>query len=483
MLCIVITGPSYEQAFAQIETVLSYAKLVELRLDLFEKIDLKVLQELRSRFSIPMIFTLRKSFLSEKKRRELLFSLASLQPDYLDLESSLPRRFIEKITIHFPHVKIILSYHSTIGKIHPLEQIYQKMKKIKAHFYKIALTTPTTPECLRFLCWAREKKENIIAVSLGPYGQLSRIIAPMIGNSFTYACIEAPFEKSLNQLPGKILLDRYRIDSQTEKTALYGLIGKPVELSISDRTHNALFKKSGLDALYVKMEVDSDELALFFERALQLPFAGFSVTMPLKEAVMPFLNSIDREAEQIGAVNTIVIKKGKLIGYNTDGLGALDAIEKKEKVKDRKMVIIGAGGAARAIAYEGKRRGALVTIVNRDKDKAVGLAKRFGLAAAYGLEQFSDCVKQRYDILVNATPMAMPFPSVDILPNAIVMDIKTIPQVSLFLKTALDKGCRIVYGYEMFIAQAVGQYALWFDQKEGLTEKFQILEECAIKEL
>ncbi len=184
--------------------------------------------------------------------------------------------------------------------------------------------------------------------------------------------------------------------------------------------------------------------------------------MPLKEAVLPFLDAIDPEAQKIGAVNTLLFEKGKIFGCNTDGIGALNALEKTLAVKDKRIVILGAGGAAKAIAFEAHKRGALLTIVNRDAGKARRLAEHFG-CKAIGLDRMHACAQEGYDLLLNTTPLSLPIGPADILPTAHVMDIKTRPQQTLLLKHAQEKGCPITYGYEMFIEQALGQYRLWFD--------------------
>src|SRR5262249_16514603 len=161
------------------------------------------------------------------------------------------------------------------------------------------------------------------------------------------------------------------------------------------------------------------------------------------------------------AVNTLLFEEGKIFGFNTDGIGALNAIEKEFPVKDKRIVIIGAGGAAKAIAYEAHRRGGLVTIVNRDAEKALQIAQLLPCIGK-GLDYMATCAETGYDVLINCTPSPLPIASEYIIPQAIVMDIKTKPKETAFLKLAREKGCPIIYGYQMFIEQALGQFNLWF---------------------
>ncbi len=197
--------------------------------------------------------------------------------------------------------------------------------------------------------------------------------------------------------------------------------------------------------------------------------------MPLKVDVMLCIQDLDAEGKLIGAINTLKIVNGKICGVNTDGFGALNAIEKTIKVKGQRMVIIGAGGASKAIAYEACKRGALVIIFNRHAEKAMQLAKELACQGR-GLEEMASLAESGYDILVNTTPVAMPIDSSQILSDALVMDIKTKPRMTPFLEAAITKGCRVVYGYEMFVEQAIGQFDFWFDQALNSHEVRGILE-------
>ena len=185
-------------------------------------------------------------------------------------------------------------------------------------------------------------------------------------------------------------------------------------------------------------------LSEFFPLAKELGVRGLSVTMPLKEKVLPF---VDRGDLKLGAINTLVFKQGEITGVNTDGQGALDALEKRGAVRGKTVVLLGAGGAARAIALEAKRRGALLFIVNRTREKGEALARAVG-----GVCDFPS----RYDILINCTPVS---PSVAFQPSTLVMDI--INRETQFLLEAKSAGCQTVLGEEMFINQAAAQAHLW----------------------
>lgn len=485
MICVVIKGPTFEEAHQQISKAVAYADLVELRLDCFQSLDLASLKILRSHFSIPMIFTLRSQIQgetytqSEEQRLANIRHLIELKPEYLDLETHISTCFIEEVSSQYPEIKLVLSYHNFIETPEDLEGIYQEMKKIPACFYKIAVTAKNCLDALRLVCWAKKSDDRLVAISMGYHGQVSRILGPLMKCPITYAALEENQKSAPGQLSATTLIERYHHRSLNPHTALYGLIGDPVDQSISDETHNSLITACGIDAVYVKIQVNPSELSDFLQLAKQLPFQGLSVTMPLKEQILPFLDDIDPQALAIGAANTLLFKNGKISGFNTDGIGALNAIENEYEVNGKRIVIVGAGGATKAIAYEAHRRGGLVTILNRDERKAFQVAKNLHCTGK-GLDFMATCAETGYDILINCTPSPMPIASECILPQAIVMDITTKPKETAFLQIAMEKGCPIIYGYRMFIEQALGQFNLWFKNHFDIQKSRTILEKKAI---
>jgi 3-dehydroquinate dehydratase / shikimate dehydrogenase len=481
MICVVITGPTFEEAHQQLSQALSSADLVELRLDLFVSLDLVSLKKLRSHFSIPMIYTLRDqsqggSYIrAESQRLDDIRTLATLNPEFIDLETHVPSCFIAEMALSHPEIKLILSYHNFDHTPQDLEGLYREMQKIPACFYKVALFAQNALDVMRLLCLAKKTTTTdpkLIAISMGPHGQLSRILSP-----FIYAPLTEKLKTAPGQVPLQTLIGRYH-RLRSNNPPLYGLIGDPVEQSISDETHNHLMRVCHLEGVYVKIQVALSELESFLHLAKQLPFQGLSVTMPLKEKIIPLLDHVDPQALEIGSVNTLVFKAGKLYGFNTDGIGALEALSKHTSVRAKRMVLIGAGGSAKAIAYESLKRGALVTIVNRDSSKAHRLAHQLHCIGK-GLDEMAMCCEEGYDILINATPSPLPIAPGTILPQALVMDITTQPRETEFLKQAKERGCRVVYGYEMFIEQALGQFKLWFKERFEAQAWRKILEEGA----
>lgn len=483
MLCIVILGPSIEEARAQIKQATVYADLVELRLDCFSSRDPDVLSDLLKEFSIPMIFTIRSKSQggaykgSEEDRLQEIKQLAACRPAYLDLEWHVPQAFFDQMSRDFPDIKLIISYHDFNNSHGALDKIIDAMPRVKGALYKIATMAHSTADALRLMA-ASSKYQDVITISMGESGEVSRILYPRVKNFLTYSCLDESHASAPGQVPAQMLVDIYRIKSIHPNTGLYGLIGNRVTKSISHWTHNALMQAFNLDAVYVKMKVESGELQTTLNLMKTLGFRGLSVTMPLKEEILPYLDEIDPDAKAIGAVNTILFDQGRLIGYNMDGYGALESLEKLGLVKGKRVILIGAGGAARAIAFEAKRRGAHVIILNRTSGRAQQLALEFDCEAD-GLEMMPKYFESGYDILINCTPHSLPIDPKHFIKDAIVMDITNKPMDTLFLKAAQLAGCRIVYGYQMFVRQALKQFEVWFPGKLDEQKAYDILNRTA----
>jgi 3-dehydroquinate dehydratase/shikimate dehydrogenase len=426
----------------------------EIRIDLLSEIDLSKIKHFIENTSLPTLLTLRSTSHGGKwtqQREPLLEKLLTLSPHFFDLESDLNPTFLKSVIQNYPHIKFILSHHH-FDK--PLKNLHE-MEKYPVSFYKIAIFCKSTEETLRSLL-SFPKKTNLSLICMGENGTFSRIIAPLLNNPMNYAPLEPEQKTAPGQISLKDLIEIYNYPNLNNQTQLYGLIGTPTAQSLGHIYHNRFFQKHHLNAVYVKMDVEPNELSSFFKWIRKLPLKGLSVTMPLKEKVIPFVDEIDDTANKIGAVNTLLFKENKIWGTNTDGIGALDPIEKRGAVKNKTIVLLGAGGAAKAIAWEAKKRGAHLVILNRTISKAKQLADSTG--AVWG--KLSDIPKE-YDILIQCTPNPMPIDSSKILPSSLVMDTVYNPRETLFLQAAKRLGSPIIYGEEMFETQANAQLAFW----------------------
>jgi len=258
------------------------------------------------------------------------------------------------------------------------------------------------------------------------------------------------------------------IDAHTQ---LYGVIGKPVRHSLSPIIHNGVFRRMGLNAAYLAFEVN--DLAGAISGIRGLGIQGASVTIPYKTRIIPLLDGLEETAAKIQAVNTIARREGKLIGYNTDWAGAVESLEEKIALRGRKVLLLGAGGAARAIAFGLKSKGAEVTILNRSPEKAASLALELGV----DWQPLPSLGRMRADVLVNATSVGMhpqegaspvPVAQESLKEGMVVMDIVYQPLRTKLLRDAEDRGCRTIDGLEMLARQAAGQVEIWTGEKPGI---------------
>lgn len=259
------------------------------------------------------------------------------------------------------------------------------------------------------------------------------------------------------------------------------IIGYPIKTSRSLSMHNAGYKKLGIDDefIYLRAEVKPEYLKMAIDGVRGLGIRGVSVTMPHKQEAMKYLDKIDKEAKIIGAVNTIVNDNGKLTGFNTDVIGAMTALEKKINLKDKKVAVIGAGGAARAIVYGLTKKGAKVKIFNRSLDKAKSLAQEFG--CEYG--DLGDIEEiHSMNIVINDTSIGMNEDKnlIDkklLNKNQIVFDVVYTPKETRLIKDAKSKGAKVIYGYEMLLYQGIAQFELYTGLKAPVEVMRKTLED------
>lgn len=469
LLCVPIKGPSLSEAAQQIEQARHYAEIVEWRLDFFDSLEHTQWEKLFQECPLQTIFTLRpqsqggRCKLNEEERLRAMQRWVQLNPTYVDLEYTVSSEFVKDLRKSHPALKIILSYHDFEQTPSSLESILKTLRHTPADFYKIAVMARSANDTLSLLLSAREEDNRTLLMSMGETGSLSRILAPIVKRPFTYASLSSAEATAPGQIDAKDLLTIYHYRALNASTQIYGLIGQPVDKSISEYTHNHALQQLNLNSVYVKIPLETQQLSDFFTLAKQLGMRGLSVTMPLKEQVIPFLDEIDPFAQTVGAVNTILFVSDKLIGFNTDGKGALDAIETHLPMKNKKIILLGAGGASKAIAYEALCRNAEVLILNRDAEKAHHLADKLGCRGG----SLDDIKGQEYDLIINSTPTAHPIDPQYLLPCAFAMDLTSKPKETPFLQQAHAQGCKLIYGYEMFIQQAVLQFQLWFPEVDS----------------
>jgi len=318
-------------------------------------------------------------------------------------------------------------------------------------------------DSVRLLRLAR-RTEWVVAVPMGEVGLPGRILALRAGSALVYApmaAATAPGQVGLHELK-----KLYRAHELTQKTRLYGVIGNPIGHSLSPLLHNTGYIAAKKDAVFLPFLVE--RLGEFLKVMRQFGVAGFSVTLPHKEKIFRYLDECEPLAEEIGAVNTVTVRHDdKLEGSNTDYVGVLRALEGKLQLRGSRILILGAGGAARAAAFAVAKAGAEVLVCAR-REKA---AKELAWAVRGGVVRRAALKKQKFDAILNATPVGMhphegssPLEATE-LNCSLVMDLIYRPLQTKLLRMAAARGIKTVSGVEMFLAQGIAQWELWMGSR------------------
>ncbi|MCA9299017.1 MAG: type I 3-dehydroquinate dehydratase [Phycisphaerales bacterium] len=377
--------------------------------------------------------------------------------------------------IAFPGgTRTILSHHDFDGP--PDSRLVLAMQVRGADVTKIAFKARSLRDNLEAFALLRHASGPMIALAMGEFGVMSRILAPKFGAMLTFARLgmgTAPGQPEIDDLLGL-----YRFRSIGPATRVYGIVGDPIGHSRSPRLHNAGFDDVGFDGVYVPMPIASSEDAEATYASLKgtildllgdtsLDFHGCSITLPFKEHIVRLGEAegwdLDEHVRRIGAANTLVRDGTTIRLRNTDAEAACGALEDAMgEVTDRVVGIRGAGGAARAIAAALSSRGADVHVFNRHVERAQRLASDLGVHAHHDLE----ISNVRCDALVNCTPIGMsggPAPDEVALPVSapVIFDTVYNPIETPLLKAAREAGCTIVDGVTMFVRQAAAQFELW----------------------
>ncbi|MEC7840091.1 MAG: shikimate dehydrogenase [Chlamydiota bacterium] len=498
MLCAVICGPSLNEAREQVRKSSSRVDMVEFRIDQFEFDQVEAIAHLKEASSVPVIFTLRKRSHGgeyrgdEEERLDDIRKLLEIKPEYLDLEYDVDYAFYEEVNLISSETSLISSFHDFEQTPKDLQSIFDYMKHLPATIYKFSTMANSSLDALRMLRLVKENVKKGYAISgvcMGEYGSSTRIMGPVVGSAITFSAINRELATAPGQITVNELINQYHFKKLNRETSLLGLIGDPVNKSPSHHTHNHAIRSLGLNAVYVKFNVLQHELKEFLDLAKKLNFMGFSVTMPLKGSVIAELSEASDDAVNIGAINSIQFNQKKMFGCNTDGKGALDALEEYESVQGKTVIVLGAGGAAKAISWEAIKRGAKVVILNRTQEKAEELAQHLGCECG-SLNDFSHFASLGYDFLVNSTSVGLyseksrlAIDLSSLLPEKVVLDVIPSFEDTAFLHEARNKKCRIVFGNEMLMNQAIEQFIYWFgnevdreDVKKSFNEAFHSFE-------
>ncbi len=465
-LCITITERLTVDVIDRMSDLSGLADMFEIRGDLIADLDLLTILRARTK---PLILTVRSASEggrmkdSDPKRHTLLLEAVRRGFDYVDVEYR--SGFFDLMT-EKAGKGLIVSFHDMNGVPPDLETLYEGMCQTGADVVKIAVNPRSMTDVGRLMELVRRhpgSKTALIAIAMGPLGAITRIVGPKYGAPFVYASAGRGREAAAGQIPAEEMDTVYGIKAIGPQTKVYGLVGGDVAWSLSPAMHNRGFSEAGLDAVFVPLQADS--LPAFFQALPHLGLSGFSVTRPYKVEMVGRMHAVDATVAQCGSVNTVSVHEaGQLHGTSTDGLGVVAPLRQRGDVRGKSVMILGAGGAARAAALALEERGARVRILARNREKAVEVGAEIGCAGG----DLNVLLNSEWDILINATPVGgTSLAEQSLVPKALlkkgatVLDMIYEPLETKLLREAAEAGCTVIGGFEMLLAQAAAQFEVW----------------------
>src|ERR1700690_2568095 len=472
-ICAVAAAEDADSMLSQVQRALRLTRTVELRLDWLSgdaEIDLFLKRLAAKKAHATFIATCRRRAAGGRYRGSIAKQLVQLGAAlragclWYDLEIETARNCpAELLRVLLGQGKHLASAHFFRGMPPNLNRVAAELSRMRPDAIKIAAQCNTLAETLKLLHLAHGRK-NVVVVPMGESALPGRVLALRAGSALAYSAVEnatAPGQVSFERMK-----DAYRADHLTGKTRVYGVIGDPIGHSLSPVIQNAGFQARKMDAVFLPFLVR--DLKDFLRAVKPLGIAGISVTLPHKQAILRDLNGCDPLAAAIGAVNTVVVRGGgKLYGYNTDYIGVLRALEKRIELRGSRVLIVGAGGAARAVAFALAQSGASVCICARRPAKAKSLAHAVGGSAVLR----ESLRKEYFDAIVNATPLGMhpltnrsPLEARE-LNCRLVFDTISRPGGTKSAHIAKGRGIETVSGVEMFVAQGIAQWEIWTGER------------------
>ena len=380
----------------------------------------------------------------------------------IDVEIETAEVAPERLSQFRGRAQVILSYHN-YEATPPMDTIVNRMLRITADAYKVVTTARKPSDNVRVLSAAKAlPKHRMVVLAMGELGFPTRVLSPVFGGIYSYAAPLYAEGTAAGQVSSRYLRHLYRVEKLTKGAKIFGVIADPVRHSISPVVHNRAFQARRMDAVYLPFLVSPAHLRDFFSLAEKLPLSGFSVTIPHKQKIIRYLDTVDPLARRIGAVNTVWRKGGKWRGANTDAAGVTEPLQRILRLPKSSVLIVGNGGAARSAACALSDAGAKICLVGRNADRVRALAKVCG-AEPLLREQLTG---RHFDAVVHATPLGM-FPHVHecffngSIPAEVVFDMVYNPLETELIKRAREQGKAVVPGVEMFIEQAVRQFEIF----------------------
>src|SRR5215467_11257340 len=373
---------------------------------------------------------------------------------------------------------LILSFHDFRGT-KKLEKTFAKMQQYPADFFKIVTTANSLYDNVVMMKFLEKysHSHSLIGLCMGEQGVISRVLCVRAGSQFTFAAANPGEETARGQLTARALRDVYRIDQVDAATRVYGVAGDPVAHSLSPAMLNTAFRRENVNAVYLALHAKTVEDLLACVQ--DIPIAGLSITMPYKEPILKELDKSDPWTAKVGACNTLVRSQdGNLYGFNTDVNGVVRPLELRIRLQGARILVLGAGGAARAAVFGLKERGAEVYILNRTPAAAQKLARQ---ARAKFINR-TMLKKLEFDVIINATPSGMdgnrdPLPlSEQEMKARYFFEMVYNPAETRMTKMARARGMHVISGSEMFVQQGARQFEIWTGKPAPLIDMQRVVD-------
>ena len=473
-ICVAITGATPADMLRNAEEIVRENHFVEFRLDYLPN-PVAIIPRLKTflyeRGEVTAVATCRRAATGGKFKGNIAAELEVLEKAALagchlidiELQTAEHLKPAQLKRLRSRGSALIVSYHD-FESTKDLDKIFDRIQPFQPEFVKIVSTAKTLTDnvtMMRFLERRRDEAE-LIGISMGDQGTISRVLGLRAGSVFTFASAHAGEETGAGQIDARTLREAWRIDQIDASTKVYGVVGNPVRHSLSPLMQNMAFRRETVNAVFLPLQTTrlSDLLTL----AREVPLQGLAITMPFKSEILKHLEKTDALSGKIGACNTVVrAQDGKLYGFNTDVAAVVRPLERRLQLKGAKILVLGAGGAGRAAVFGLAEKGAEVFIWNRTAEAAKKLARQ---AKAKTIRK-ELLAKTSFDVIVNTTPVGMRgVKPVSLLEpkeiNArLVFDLVYNPIDTPLIRMAREKGLPVVTGVEMFVHQGARQFEIW----------------------
>lgn len=486
-VCVAVVGSDPAELIDKAEALARDNSFLEFRLDYLSKPGLalpRIKRFVESHHSAVVIATCRRASSGGKFRGSIASQLdilnkaaaAGCQLVDVELQTASKCKPAQLKKLRY-RAALILSFHDFRGT-KKLEETLQKMLVYPADFYKVVSTATSLSDNVQMIKFLASEgdKHSILGMCMGEQGIISRVLGLRAGSVFTFGSAGIGEETAPGQVTARELRSTYRIEQVDAATRVYGVVGDPIAHSLSPAIMNAAFRRENVNAVYLALHAKTLKDLLTCVR--EIPIHGVSVTMPYKEAILQYLDNTDSHSAKIGACNTIVrAQDGKLYGFNTDASGIIRPLERRLSTLEKaRILVIGAGGAARAAVFGLKERGSEVYILNR----SAAPAKKLAHQARARIMKRPDLKKMAFDVIINATPVGMgntrETPLQDKEINArYVFDMVYDPAETRLMKLATERGSQVIPGIEMLVHQAARQFEIWTGKPAPWDEMLRVV--------